>query len=108
MTIKALFLTLCLSPLGLMAITPAPKGLNNTGNSCFMAASLQSLFAMDDLVEAVRGKRDFYKQNTISETYLALLNQIIDTQERTFKPEKLFNEGWDLINAERKTQQDAG
>lgn len=108
MNTKALFLILCLSPMSLLAITTQPKGLTNIGNSCCLAASLQALYAMDDLVEAVRAKRDFYKPNTITSNYLGLLNQVIDTDERTFRPEALFNRAWDLIGAPRKTQQDAG
>ncbi len=104
---KHLLLLFSLASFGMIAKASTPLGLINTGNSCFINASVQALYAMDDLVDLVMNEANNYRANSISNLYISFLVHARHSDQKNFNLGELSRRGWQMLNAPAGTQQTA-
>lgn len=85
-----------------------PAGLSNIGNSCFMNASLQNLYALDELTNRLLDRKStgLYKENTYGGEYLNFLELMRTSTKNVLVPRSLCYRGWAKLGFAPLTQQD--
>ena len=109
MTIRYLLLALTMAFFTAYSMEKGPLGLTNIGSSCFINATLQSLFSMEKLTDLLLEYEPMYKEESFTRTYTTLAKE--NKQKRMINPDglELFClQGWNLLHSHPYTQQDAG
>ncbi len=88
------------------AATGTPHGLNNIGNSCFMNASLQSIYALDRLTNALLPRTDFYPPRSFAAEYVKFIQDMRNSSEKELAPRELCMRGWAKMGFNPLSQQD--
>lgn len=85
-----------------------PAGLSNIGNSCFMNASLQNLYALDQLTNRLLERKEtgLYKEHTYGGEYLNFLSLMRTSTKGVLVPRALCYRGWAKLGFAPLTQQD--
>lgn len=87
-------------------IAGRPYGLVNNNNSCFMNAAIQCLHSLEKCNEVLVSTK-CYKKDSLSESYLQLLDAMQKGSLAVINPSQFCQSGWKLFNEGSLTQQDS-
>ncbi len=106
---KTIFFSVLTYLFTMTPLTHTSQGLTNTGNSCFINAAVQCIFAMERLTSAALLYQDMYIPHS---TAKGLIDTIRKSQQSLQKApldmEKFSVQAWNGIGAPLYTQQDSG
>lgn len=88
--------------------TAGPHGLSNIGNSCFMNASLQSLYTLNELNTNLINRigTHYYPSDTFGAEYIKLIQLMRTPSTGIIEPKAVCHRGWKKMGFNPLTQQD--